>query len=597
MKKQFSVFKNSSSLKYTVLSAFLATSSYSCKKRSFNNESGSNSVKQVGGGCKVEVKKSVEQIFQDSTDLFKLKLLANADCGTIEKNIPKADVILKAAGCARRGRSIVSESAPFKDIANSGLEPRFVDTWDCAGQDNTFDRIFIAGPGPGDAFHIIAADPNSGGYNFYSGNGGTEGADFVFHGNSFNMGRISEYGALNSTKFPQHPCTTCHQNGGPILKELRFPWMNWAARTKGSSQALLPSVIERRTADGGPFLEVEELERDILKATVRLNTFRVRKIKEGANINAPLAHSETASPVSIGMMLQPILCQNEVNLATSVSKVGVFTKIKVPPDLFLNRLLYVEADKQPFQLITAQQSRLDMTGNSDIEDFGQFSGAVKVPLTKDETGAAGWQEQLAANGAKLPIEGKLGSDGQFPMLIPVRSFSDDDYSSRLVTEAVLKEKFVQDLLMIDYQNPVFSKTRCDLLNKDLFSKSAAGLNADQLQSAFEQSLNQSFEGTKQYNANKSKTAAQHATLISRYVKSCADNIPKKIGTLFMFTQNKLANLKNPDKNVPMFAVEGFVRDKIFPISALQPAALNVRLKAANHVKDLSDDENCSLEKF
>ncbi len=596
MKKQFSVFKNSSSLKYTVLSAFLATSSYSCKKRSFNNESGSNSIQKVGIGCNVEVKKSVDQIFKDSTDLFKLNLLTHKDCGTIKKDIPKADVILKAAKCTRRGRSIVSESAPFKDVTNSGLEPRFVDIWDCTGKDNTFDRIFIAGPGPNDPFHIIAADPTSGGYNFYSGNVGTEGADFVFHGNSFTMGSISEYGPLNSKQFPHHPCTTCHQNGGPILKELRFPWMNWASRANSGAQNLLPSVIARRTADGGEFLEVEELEKEILKSTVRLNTFRVRKIKEGATVNGPLPHSETSAPVTIGMMLQPILCQNEVNLANSVSKIGVFQKLKVPPDLFLNRLLYVEENAIPFQLTTAQKSRLDMTGNTDIEDFGRFSGAIKIPAAKNEEGA-GWAEQLAANSVKHSIEGKVGSDGQFPMLIPARSFSDDDYSSRLVTEGVLKEKFVQDLLMVDYQNPVFSKIRCDLLDKNLFDISTAALNADQLQSAFEKSLNQSFEGTIQYNANKSKTAAQHATLISRYVKSCAVNIPKKIGTLFMFTQNKLANLKNPDKNVPMFAIEGFVRDKIFPISALQPAALNVRLKAANHVKDLSDDENCSLEKF
>ena len=594
-------FRNANNIRLisqTIPSIILVTVGLSCKTREFNNDSSQNSVQKVGAGCKVEVKPSVAEIFKQSGDLFKQKLLADKNCSTVEKRIPNADKILQANGCVRLGRSIVAESAAFKEIPLSGLEPRFADLWDCTGKNETSERIFIAGPGPGAAFHIIAADPNTGGYNFYSGNTGKENADFVFHGNSFSMGRISEYGALNSASFPQHPCTTCHQNGGPIMKELRFPWANWASSFIGGGHQLLRNVIAKRNEDGGPFFTAEDFEREIQKSAIRLNTFRIKKLKEGEIVNTPLVHSETANKISLGMMLQPILCQNEINLATSQTKVGKGPNLVVPADLFLNRLLFTDGQAKPFQLTTTRESRLSTRGNLDNNDFEGFSSLVRIPASKTAAGAAGWAEQLAANGVKHPIEGKLGSDGLFAMLIPARSFSDDDYVARLVKEGVLAEKFVQDLLMIDYQNPVFSKTRCDLLNKDFFNITASGQTPEKLQASIEGGFKSAnLPGFAEYTAIKSKSAADHANLIMSYTKSCADNIPKKIGTLFMYTQTKINFLKNSDKDVPMFAVEGFVRDKIFPIHALKPADLNIRLKASTYLAPLPAADNCTLEKF
>jgi hypothetical protein len=167
-----------------------------CKTRIFQpptteSQDGRLSAVVKVGGCTVEVAKSLQNDFAASNDPFKERLLKSSNCPTAGSqktkggNILAAGSILAANKCKRLGRSLASETAAYKSFTANGLEPRFVEVWNCSGdQGDSSGQIYFAGPEP--AFHIIArhqADASKSedfGFHFYSTDPGKESADFVY---------------------------------------------------------------------------------------------------------------------------------------------------------------------------------------------------------------------------------------------------------------------------------------------------------------------------------------------------------------------------------------------------------------------------------
>lgn len=572
------------------LTLLAAASAVACKPRAFNetdSEGGVNSV--VTLDCDVEVSASLAKDFAASQDTFKEKFLSKPGCKTAGNGAVKGGSILKAGaaleknGCKRLGRALASESSAYKAFTPNALEPRFVEIWSCGN--DIKDRIYVAGPEP--AFHIISPDKNGAGFgfHFYSTDPGKEGADFVYHGHSFRQATSAEY-AFRTGNHVSHPCTLCHNAGSPIMKELRFPWANWQA----DFAARLPAFKTTDQRGGNPpgfsvpgsgFLTAEFLEREVIRQYTLINNNRVKKITGGVPVPFPAQHDPAVGAPRVKAILKPLFCESEVNIASSsnAGDVSKFSALAVPPDLFLNRLLVPQGDRLSLAFDKAKfgNSRLDVTGDFDGEDFAGTLAGVTVPV-------ADWSAALRAFGAKHPLQGVVGQDGLFPMVVPARSFADDDYVARLVSGApdggaVITEKLALDVLMVDFQNPIFSAKRCSLLDAipdtlDIFAAakgdkgSMAANVADKVHQAIVAS---SVAGKADYVASSARDVTAHTTLVNDYVAGCRAKAPRNAQGVAKLVFKRLAVMEDV-KNVKMlpsdplgskFAVEDFVRKNFF----------------------------------
>lgn len=557
------------------------------------------------GGCGVEVPDTVASVFDASKDPFKELILKAGPCPQVDgrplkdsrakanSQIPAVMKALSERGCTRLGRSLVSEKGMYRsatteavgadDPANfkiSGLSPRFVETWQCGGSD-VRQKIFIAGPEA--AFHVISFDPVAKAFNFYSTNPGARNEAFVFHGNSFQQAKETEI-PVRKAPFPDHACTTCHTNGGLLLKELRFPWLNWQA-TSGVGASQLRDAAGMNTLVGGGDARnvriVEELERDVLQSQIAVNESRVTRLVEGgpADLNAT---ASVSAPYTLKTLLAPLFCETEINIATSptqleldaagLPKAGSTRPIAIPPDLFMSRLLVPINGTISFAS-GGSPSRLDTTGNDDNQDFGARSAAVTVPQSQ-------WLSTMKGLGVGVPADktsslsarrpGAFG-DGIFPMPVAARAFANDDFVARLVSRGVIEDKLAADVLMVDFPNPVFSKVRCDLL-KAIPEVPAKGLSAAAITEKVLASIDGSAgtsPGAVELRANRARTLAQHGVAVDTFMTKCQASLPTKLVDLYVLTTARRANLfedlRTPTKDFPSFAVEGFVRDQFFPV--------------------------------
>jgi hypothetical protein len=554
------------------------------------------------GGCGVEVPATVAGTFDAARDAFKELILRRGPCPEVDgrpfqdsrskanTQIPAIMRALTQRGCTRVGRNLVSEKGSYRSATRSdvdandpnafkmsGLDPRFVEVFQCGGT-GVEQKIFLAGPEA--AFHVIAFDPVAKAFDFYSTNEGTKQQAFVFHGSSFQQAKTSEI-AARKAPFPDHACTTCHANGGLLLKELRFPWLNWQASPRaGASQLRDASTMNVLTGGGADVRIVEDLERDVLASQIAVNASRVGRIV-GGRVDELNADANSTAPYTLKSLLAPLFCETEINIATSPTRLelgadgkpraGSTQPIAVPPDLFLNRLLVPHGGRISLMDPTAA-SRLDVTGDADVEDFGALSTGVTVPQ-------GSWLNTMKGLGVGVPADKSsdvsarragIFGDGLFPMPIAGRAFSNDDFIARLVQRGVLEEKFVVDVLMVDFPNPVFSKTRCDLLTA-VPSVAVTGLTAAQITQkilASVDSLASSLPGAAELRANRAHTVEAHTQAVNAFTAKCKVNLPKRLAELYVLTVARRAHLfedvSAPTRDFPKFAVEGFVRDQFFP---------------------------------
>jgi hypothetical protein len=436
----------------------------SCKPRNFNNAAtkGIKGVK-LGSGCTVDTDDSdkFRGMLNRSTDVFKTKVLPAEGCtGAMRgKNPYKIDEFMRKANCRIGPRAVVSEKGQVARITESGVDPRTVDAWFCGATDTFEDTVYISGPG--DAMHIIAFDPTSKTNMFYSADHAVAG-DVFFHGNSLAMTP-----AAGGNNF-RHSCTDCHVGGGLLMKELRFPWVFWnsgAARLVESVPKVQGAVTVWNAKPAHPVNIAEFLERDTITSITRANNSLSNAVANKELLQRSLFVAKVKSEkISIQVptyrdTLFPLFCDRSVTIAASPSN-KKDPGFVVPPDLFLNRLLVPNAEgaltlmqKNGRAVALVNESRLDMTGDADTQDFGAFSRFAMV-----DKGL--W---MPAANAALTTAGQDGDGPLFPMTIPARGFADDDWIPRLVQRGIIEESFAQSVLMVDIHNPVFSEARCGLL--------------------------------------------------------------------------------------------------------------------------------------
>lgn len=358
------------------------------------------------------------------------------------------------------------------------------------------------------------------------------------------------------------------------MRELRFPWVFWQSNPNVSSAAQIAASKTSRMTNFGPLFDAEHLERDTIRSISRANQTYVEKIARTQNYQ---------------QVLKPLFCDTGLNYVTSATKYPASQGIQVPPDLVLNRLLVpqngvvnltinsVATFKGNISLLGEEsRSRLDSDSDADNVDFGTFTGFANIPVNN-------WKN-AAANNFKT---GEKAIDGeQFPMLIPTRSFADDDVVSRLVREGIISEEFAVSVLMVDIQNPVLSTARCSLLQfvpKDTASGSSSAMEA-KFKAALDKAIADKFNGAdksfsahNKYIANRAMTMGERTAFVNQYTTSCKNNfakndvdkIAKLIGAKWILVEKggPLGDDQSmifADDGGTRFGLEGFVRRNGIP---------------------------------
>jgi hypothetical protein len=379
---------------------------------------------------------------------------------------------------------------------------RTVDVFDC-GAGGLLDLVYVTG-----SKEVIAYDPVSKGFMYYTSETSELGASLTFHGGSHLMADKKELS--EGAQIETHPCTQCHVNGGLVMKEIRAPWLNWQTDrnfplnsqlldlndliTKSNSEVpsrpakMSPAVRNVSESPQGLFTG-QEMEKVTMQSQVLMNEIKISDILAGRPVRQ--SGRIRPEPLTVSELVRPLFCETETQMATALApdvpvlnpdtqKEEALKTMELPLDLFINRLLIPTADKKTIEITRQQpianaetlqipgvapfplQSRLDMGSGPDNEDSRSFStdrSRQFIPATMD---LAAWKTFKSQKGFFVPIS--KTSTGRFHFLMPTRSFVDDDFISRAVAKGIFEEKFAAAVLMVDFANPVFSKARCGLLD-------------------------------------------------------------------------------------------------------------------------------------
>lgn len=259
-------------------------------------------------------------------------------------------------------------------------------------------------------------------------------------------------------------CMQCHINGGPIMKELLFPWNNWHSDAAASNTQYLttlapPDVRWKVSADPhlaqGRLLGAETLELNILDSLRQFNTRRLNAhlVRSDVDGNVAVDPKDGRSRVVEGRrLLRPLFETTEVNLISArqrsglhplpvISTTGPGRDVEVPASFFLNANL----------LRGGTPAKYKGLGIDRATAFGQV-----VSLTPAE------YKQLVTE-SRLELAGREPGDADFAWFTPEASHIDNDMIDQLVQRGIISSSFAAAVLAVDVEAPVFSERRGRLL--------------------------------------------------------------------------------------------------------------------------------------
>lgn len=359
-------------------------------------------------------------------------------------------------------------------------------------------------------------DPVKQVFNFYEIRGNGEGGIWFYRGDSNdivadikNLHRAYDpsqpifMGPLNAGQatLPRLRCSGCHMNGGPIMKELATPHDSWWTTKRPLELGALRIAPEFK-----PIL-------DNLHSAEVFSEWVKAGLDKLLN-SAPYWKKRGTLPLQ--EQLRPIFCEQEVNLdsdseplegpaLTIKAPVGAFIDQRLSPDVpsvTINKSLYVAA-------LTLFQSQF-----FDYQS-GNFPNSVQ------------------------PVN-QIDADHAFE--VPVKSHSDMLLARKMVSDGLIDEKFLFDVISVDMTNPMFSRARCGMLQ--LVPSSAPTPN---WKAQFQQNLaNSPLPAAKELLANMkdaSRTPAYYqaqAKKLVTMIQSNATNQQNVNGYVRLLTQRRIA---------------------------------------------------------
>ncbi|MBO3463165.1 hypothetical protein [Aetokthonos hydrillicola] len=308
------------------------------------------------------------------------------------------------------------------------------------GANETDAKIFLSKPGAttsADPLEIISYDPQTKGYNYYVLSpqlGAADDSPFVW-------AWVGHSSFARKPETMNQGCFSCHHNGIPIMRELELPWNNWQSQRANISSATVPAAVasdtvfqQRRGA---------ELFEQIIRGNIQTfynNWLRERTRKSGGITNIS----------DVGELLRHVITNTTVNLkSTDIQSNGQNTTPKnidisgVPPnDTFLADTLFQTTLGLNYSSLSVTLPRNDYDAYLNAYDF-KLVGTKGFFFTSEKA-------------FEYP-----GST-YFAFFVPQVAAEDIYVTNKLLQSKIVTDKFVAALLMVDYQNPLFSSKRASL---------------------------------------------------------------------------------------------------------------------------------------
>jgi hypothetical protein len=308
---------------------------------------------------------------------------------------------------------------PVTVVSREGTRDlRYLITWNLSG--DAVDILLSAAPGGDSGFlQVISWDPKKKRFNFYDHADPT----WIWTGDS-------------SWARKQHTigkgCFDCHHNGVTIMKELNKPWNNWK-----SALALIQAAV-------------------VPEAVAQENLFRNLK-------NAP--QLESAIQGTVQRYYKAWLPGLLTHGGTQVSNVPEILR-----HLIVNTT--VQLDSTQINSDPTETNPLDAPVTGLPSNFFLWDTVLssvlqlqyKIPRTRFKRAA--YETYLRDKAFKLANDGPPGyhqaGSTNFAFFVPVPPQEDLFMVQLMLQKKVVSKKFVTAVLMVDFQNPVFSATRQSL---------------------------------------------------------------------------------------------------------------------------------------
>ncbi len=256
----------------------------------------------------------------------------------------------------------------------------------------------------------------------------------------------------------RNTCLACHINGGPIMKELSFPWNNWHSFASQATYLISPQgwpVSNNPALAGGRLQGAETLETDgILPSIRQFNNRRINEALARRDIDGNVAINEegAAQVVDGKRLLKPLFVTTEYNIISGKQKSQLHPFSPRPPsmpagDVEIPNSFFLNAN------LMAGGTPANYLGLG-IPEAANFSKIAKVHPKE-------YKSLIEDSGVQLG--GVRPGDADFAWFVPEPSHMDNDMVDRLIRRGIVSKDFVASILMIDLEKPVLSGDRESLL--------------------------------------------------------------------------------------------------------------------------------------
>ncbi|WP_241392568.1 hypothetical protein [Rippkaea orientalis] len=323
---------------------------------------------------------------------------------------------------------------------NANRHPRLAITWKDRQNNGTLSILLSARPGPTTSFlQIIAWDSQKNQFNYYELN------------DDHNWSWSGDSSHARQPQFIGHGCFDCHHNGSVIMKELKQPWNNWTSQLATIDLSALPEIIAQ-DPNLANLVGANLLEQDIRGGVSQYYS---------AWLDSHLSQDLT-TVTEVPQLLRHLTTTTSVNFESTLENLGTLGTVVTPPKNFF---LYDEV----FSKLTG-----DVFGDAGYSFPNTIAfNTNQFRQTIENKGFTLRQCDRIENTNECQpgtIDYEQPGTTFHPFFIPVPSNEDTFVIQNLSNFQVIRgnqrrniqfipDKLAAAILMVDFQNPVFSPTR------------------------------------------------------------------------------------------------------------------------------------------
>jgi len=348
---------------------------------------------------------------------------------------------------AEGGQIAASQSIP---ASASSRNMRYAVTWtDASGNVKVLGSSAPPSNSTSNFLQVIAFDEKKQRFNFYE--------RLEKGSNEFFWAGDTSWARKNKTI--GKGCFDCHHNGVPIMKELSIPWNNWDSERAN----IINSVVEVTTRNDPPFankIGAQELEPTIKGAS---SSYYPQFIRSHIN-------DDFTQIANVAELLRFVIEDTTVNLQSNNPLPGTSSTFAFPSNFWL-------ADSMLRSFSIGLDYSIPQSVVFSSANYQAFLKKVDSKLVQCEL--SGSEKTKCVNQPMFSVPGST----HFIAFMPVPA-NEDVLMSTLLTRVVVENKllklvspkFVASILMVDFQNPLFSHKRASLIKyaQDVGSATISG---------------------------------------------------------------------------------------------------------------------------